>query len=370
MNDTHQDQQMTAFYQPGVAVEDLQLILDRTPVSVWHALRGQRIFITGGTGFIGCWLLEALIWANRELDLGVRLTVLTRRPDAFREKAPHLANDAIVQLLEGDVNDLGAYSEPVDVVLHAATDVANAVADQRIVFDDIVNGTRQTLALATRCGAVRYLLTSSGAVYGRQPSDMTHVSEQYQGAPDTLQPNTAYGQGKRVSEWLVQNQASQQGLKTGIARVFALLGPYLPLNAQFAAGNFILDGLNQRDIKVGGDGTAQRSYLYAADMVVWLLTILIDGAPDQAYNLGSDHAMSIRELAEAVSDLMYGCDRVTIGATAQPNSPVMRYVPSVDKARTQLNLLQYTDLRSAIRKTIDWRCHSSQVADREQSGNS
>lgn len=346
---------MKQTYQPGVAVDDLRLILERTPVSVWHALRGQRIFITGGTGFIGCWLLEALIWADRQLDLGISLAVLTRRPEAFRKKAPHLANDAIVQLLEGDVNDLRSFTDPVDIVLHAATDVSNAVADQRTVFDDIVNGTRETLALATRCSAQRYLLTSSGAVYGPQPAGMTHVSEQYQGAPDTLHPNTAYGQGKRVSEWLVQNQARKQGFQAGIARVFALLGPYLPLDAQFAAGNFILDGLNQHDIKVGGDGTAQRSYLYAADMVIWLLTILIDGAPGQAYNLGSAQALSIRELAETISDIMYGCERIVMGAEPVPNAPVLRYVPNVDKARVQLNLLEYTDLRSAIRKTIDWR---------------
>lgn len=370
MHETHQELRMKPSYQPGVAVDDLRLILERTPASVWCALRGQRIFITGGTGFIGCWLLEALIWADRQLDLGVSLTVLTRRPDTFRKKAPHLANDGIVQLFEGDVNDLGAFTDPVDIVLHAATDVVNAVTDQRTVFDDIVNGTRETLALATRCGARRYLLTSSGAIYGRQPADMTHVGEQYQGAPDTLQPNTAYGQGKRVSEWLVQNQASQQDLQTGIARVFALLGPYMPLDAQFAAGNFILDGLNQRDIKVGGDGTAQRSYLYAADMVIWLLTILIDGAPGQAYNLGSDQALSIRELAETVSDIIYGGNRVVIGTAAVSNVPALRYVPNVDKARMQLNLLEYTDLRSAIRKTIDWRLHSLQAAGREQFGNS
>ncbi|MFM2086984.1 MAG: hypothetical protein RLZZ237_1853, partial [Pseudomonadota bacterium] len=219
---------MKPIYLPGVADDDLRLILAYTPASVWHALRGQRIFITGGTGFIGCWLLEALIWANTQLNLGVSLTVLTRRPDAFRKKAPHLANNEIVQLLEGDVNDLSAFAGPIDIVLHAATDVANAVADQRTVFDDIVNGTRQTLALAVRCGARRYLLTSSGAVYGRQPADMAHLSEQYQGAPDTLQTNTAYGQGKRVSEWLTQSYARQYGLQTGIVRVFALLGPYLP----------------------------------------------------------------------------------------------------------------------------------------------
>lgn len=339
---------------PGVAADDLELIACHTAPAVWHALAGQRIFITGGTGFIGCWLLETLLWADQQFDLGLHLHVLTRRPEAFIAKAPHLAQHGAVRLVQGDVTDLAHIHDAIDIVLHAATDVANAGSDPRQVFDDIVNGTRETLELARRCGARRYLLTSSGAVYGRQPDAMTHIPEHYAGAPDTLQLGTAYGQGKRVAEWLVQCAGAQHGMETRIARVFALLGPYLPLDAHFAAGNFIRDAMAGQEIKVGGDGTAHRSYLYAADMVIWLLTILVNGASGQAYNLGSDDALSIRQLAAAVSCVLLGEERYSVSAAPVPGAPVQRYIPDVDKARNELNLIVHTDLPSAIRKTADW----------------
>lgn len=346
-------------YQPGIAVDDLQLIMEKTPAEVWQALRGQRIFITGGTGFVGCWLLEALIWANGQLGLELKLTVLSRAPDAFRIKAAHLATHPIVDLVSGDVGDLQDVNGPFDMIVHAATDVANADADPLAAFDNIVGGTRQTLALAARSGASRYLLTSSGAVYGRQPPDLTHIPDDYPGAPDTMSLGSAYGQAKRVSEWLSQCHAQQHGLAVSIARCFALVGPYLPLDAHFAVGNFIRDGLRGDTIQVSGDGTTYRSYLYAADMTVWLLTILINGRAGQTYNLGSERQVTIGELAGYVAGCLGDASKVAIAAAPVTGHPAQRYVPNTDKAKNELQLREYTDLQSAIRKTSDWALRQS-----------
>jgi nucleoside-diphosphate-sugar epimerase len=355
---------MPSTYHPGVSLDDLQLILETTPASVWHALRGQRIFITGGTGFVGCWLLEALIWANQQLSLELSITVLTRNPNAFIAKAPHLARNNIIQLMQGDANDLKKLHDAFDIVIHAATDVVKPDANPVQVFDDIVNGTKETLALAQRSKATRYLLTSSGAVYGRQPHSLSHISENYVGAPETLDIHSAYGQAKRVSEWLAHCHAQHNKLNVSVARCFALLGPYLPLDAQFAAGNFIRDGLNNKTLEVNGDGTACRSYLYAADMVVWLLTILIHGEPNQNYNLGSDQSISIKALAETISTIIYDEHKVSIAAQPKQHAPIQQYVPDITKVKNELNLIPYTDLKTAIRKTIAW-----QVQQREHTAN-
>lgn len=341
-------------YQPGVALDDLQLILTQTPPDVWAALCNQRIFITGGTGFVGCWLLEALLWANEQLDLNLLLSVLSRDTAAFIAKAPHLATHKIVTLIQSDVTTLDTINGPFDSLIHAATDVVKIGDDPIATFDNIVQGTRATLALAQRAGATRYLLTSSGAVYGRQPAAVSHIAENYPGAPDSLDIINAYGQGKRVSEWLAHNIGQQHNIQVKVARCFALLGPYLPLDAHFAAGNFIRDGLNNRTIAINGDGTSSRSYLYAADMTVWLLTMLINGRPQQNYNLGSAHAISIKALADTVSDIIYGENKVTIAQQPIANAPIQQYVPDVNKAQQELALAQYTDLPSAIQKTIVW----------------
>ncbi|MDF3012834.1 MAG: NAD-dependent epimerase/dehydratase [Cellvibrio sp.] len=221
-------------------------------------------------------------------------------------------------------------------------------------FDKIVQGTSAALALTQRSGATRFLLTSSGAVYGRQPTALSHMPESYPGAPDSLDTINAYGQGKRVSEWLAHNLGQQHNIQVKVARCFALLGPYLPLDAHFAAGNFIRDGLNNHTIAINSDGTSNRSYLYAADMTVWLLTMLINGRPLQNYNLGSGQAVSIKALAETVSDIIYGENKVTIARQPTANAPIQQYVPDVSKAQQELGLAQYTDLASAIQKTIVW----------------
>jgi nucleoside-diphosphate-sugar epimerase len=348
-------------YQPGVSRDDLGLILEKTSESVWDALCAQRIFITGGTGFVGCWLLEGLLWANQELELGLSITILSRNPDAFIAKAPHLATHNIVTMIQGDVSDLHNIKDTFDIVIHAATDVAKANANPISVFNDIVQGTTETLKLAQRCKATRYLLTSSGAVYGRQPASLTHMPESYLGAPDVGDVNNAYGQAKRVSEWLAHSSAAQNDLVVNVARCFALIGPYLPLDAHFAVGNFIRDALDNKTIAVSGDGTTLRSYLYAADMIVWLLTILVNGRPTENYNLGSDQTISIKNLAETVSSIVHNENRVSVATAPDLHKPIQQYVPDITKARTELNLHPYTDLHSAIQKTVDWGIQKNEL---------
>jgi len=338
-------------YRPGVGADDLQLMLARTAPQVWDALRGQRLFVTGGTGFIGTWLLEGLLWADQALDLRLAITVLSRNPAAFEARTPHLARHPAVTLETGNTRDLSRFGGSFDTVLHMATDVVHPAADPVEVFDDIVDGTKQALALAQRCGARRFMLTSSGAVYGPQPPGMTHVPEDYKGAPDLTATGSAYGQGKRVAEWLTHCQRERHGLQTQITRIYALGGPYLPLDAQFAMGNFVNDCLHKRPITISGDGTPHRSYLYAADLVVWLLTILVRG-DGHAYNVGSSEAISIADLARRVARRLGGNDIRILQAPVPGRAPAY-YVPDTSRAAA-LGLAPTRSLDESIARTAAW----------------
>jgi nucleoside-diphosphate-sugar epimerase len=343
---------------PGpLPIADLDLILEHTQ-SLWPEMRGQRIFITGGTGFFGRWLLESFCHANRELNLGARATILTRNPAAFMAKCPHLQAELALTLHAGDVRDFEFPPGEFSHVIHAATETT-AAHDPLRLLSTIVGGTERALQFAVQAGAAKFLLTSSGAVYGRQPAELTHVPESYLGGPDPLDPASVYGEGKRASELmcaLYQQAVARNGrtFEAKIARCWAFCGPRLPLDAHFAIGNFIGDVIAGRPISIGGDGMPRRSYLYAADLAIWLWTILFRGPALFPINVGSAHDVSILELAETVVAALAPGMPIHVAKQAVQGAAPSRYVPSVERAQTLLGLRPIVGLDDAIRRTFAW----------------
>jgi nucleoside-diphosphate-sugar epimerase len=345
----------------SIIAEDIRRVLLRTQ-SLWHDMRAASVFVTGATGFFGIWLLETLLAANREFSLGMRIMPLSRDPAAFAKKAPRLAYDPAVTWIPGDVRDFPFPTGTITHVIHAATESTpnlNASAQQAI-FDVCVDGTRRVLALAHDKRVARMLFTSSGAVYGRQPPELSHLPEGFAGGPDPLDRHSAYAEGKRAAEFLCGLAASDSvaPVAVSIARCFAFVGPHLPLDLHFAIGNFIRDSLVGGPIRISGDGTPFRSYLYAADLVEWLITILLRGRSGRAYNVGSEAAVSILELAALVADITAsiwpdrGRPAVVVGNPPVPGTAPPRYVPSCRRAHDELLLAAATPLESAIRRTV------------------
>ncbi|HEU5350888.1 MAG TPA: NAD-dependent epimerase/dehydratase family protein [Terracidiphilus sp.] len=341
---------------------DLAHVLERTR-PLWERARGGRLFLAGATGFFGAWLLESLAHCNRELDLGVRATVLSRDPEGFLRRMPHLRGESWMQFLSGDVREVALAEdrrgERFDFVVHGASPTLPARAGaRRERLETLIEGTRRMLELAKAGEAKAMLYVSSGAVYGRQPEEVSRIPEEYTGAPDCLDPDAAYGEGKRVAEMMCVHHAEETGLPIAIARCFAFVGPHLPLDAHFAIGNFVGDALAGRMIRVNGDGTPTRSYLYAADLAVWLWTLLLRapelGGSPAAFNVGSDEAVSIAELARTVAEEVNPRCAVEIATVAVPAAAKQQYVPSVEKAERVLGLRAWIGLREAIRRTAAW----------------
>lgn len=330
-------------------------ILNHT-ADIWQDLRGGRIFLTGGTGFFGCWLLESFTAASDRFELNCPVYVLTRSPENFRAKAPYLASHPAVTLVRGDVSDFQFPTGSFSHVIHAAADANPAVSCARplLVLDTIVQGTRRVLEFTAASGASRFLLTSSGAVYGSQPPSLERVPEGFTGAPDVAEASSVYGEGKRMAELLCSMFGRAYGLECLIARCFAFVGPYLPLDIHFAIGNFIRDCLANQPIRIAGDGTPYRSYLYAADLAIWLWTILLRGQAGLCYNVGSEHALSIAELAAMVAASLHSSSEIRIEGRAMPDKAPARYVPETTRARKELGLLQWIALDDAIRGTAAW----------------
>jgi nucleoside-diphosphate-sugar epimerase len=341
---------------------DLDNILSRTE-PLWQELRGQRILITGATGFFGCWLLESFGWANDRLNLNASVVGLSRNPGVLAQKAPHLARNPAISLHAADVRTGDFPQGEFSHVIHAATEASARLNRQAPLqmFDTIMEGTRRTLQFSGACSASRFLHVSSGAVYGTQPQPLTNATESFTGGPDPLDAANAYAEGKRAAELLCSLAASPNCGVT-VARCFAFVGPGMPLDAHFAIGNFIGDRLRSREIRIKGDGTAVRSYLYASDLMVWLWTILFKGQSRRAYNVGSEEAIDIASLAREVAAALPPEVAVNVASRATPGGSVHRYVPSTARAREELGLTVEVPLREAIRRTYTWFSESA-IAD-------
>lgn len=332
---------------------DLDHVLELTR-SAWDAVRGERVFFTGGTGFIGSWLLESLARANDRLATGIQATVLSRDPRAFARRMPWLASRADITLWRGDVRSFSFPEGRFGCIIHGATDSRASVqqADPALLVETIVNGTQRVLEFAATAHVPHALFLSSGAIYGPQPADLERIPETWAGAPDPMNAGATYGEAKRLAEHLCR-LASGERHGVRIARLFAIVGPRLPLDDNFAAGNFLRDALAGGPIEVQGDGRPLRSYLHAADVAAWLVRILVDGRPAHPYNVGSPQPVSIAELAGAVARVHGPGVDVRIGRPPA-GGPPPRYVPDVTRARAELGLEPLIDLESGLRRTLAW----------------
>lgn len=293
-------------------------------------LKNKKIFITGGTGFFGKWMLESLLFANDLHKLNVKATVLTRNPSRFNAEFPLLASR--VQLQEGDVRTFNLSQEKYDYLLHMATDENHrlTVQDPQSMFDIIANGTRHALGFAYINDVKKVLFTSSGVVLSKEVN--------------------VYKEGKKKAEEMCDTY-KDSGMEVKIARVFCSVGAYLPLNKHFAIGNFINDVLHGNAIQVKSDGKSVRSYLYMADTAIWLWNILFKGEPFHRYNVGSDKSIDMLGLANVVAQSVK--PPVGVNVIGGKSDSMPRYVPLLTKEKT-LGLKQYIDLSDAIQRTIKW----------------
>lgn len=318
-------------------------------------LTNKRLFITGGTGFFGIWLLSALRLLQKK-GINLQVTVLSRNPEGFLLRYPHFRGQSWLSFVAGDVCDFNIPPQEFDLLLHAATETSMAAhAEQWRMFDNIVLGTRRVLELARKCSVRRVLLVSSGAVYGVQPPHQIHQPDDSQLACNPLIASSSYGEGKRVMELMGAILQQESGIECLSARCFAFCGPGLPLDTHFAIGNFIRDALFREQITVQGDGSPLRSYLYGADLAVWLLYLLLEGKSGQSYNVGSDQALTIKDLAARVRDLLSPGKPIKILNVAEA-SPESRniYVPAIDRAR-ELGCRPWTTLDDSLKLTAEFQ---------------
>jgi dTDP-glucose 4,6-dehydratase len=318
-------------------------------------LRGKRLLITGGTGFIGIWLLETIAWLNDQWDQPCRIYLPTRSPERFIRKVPHLVRADIV-LLSGDVRAFEYPDDRCDMIIHAAApaDPHALDHDPLSVASIIVDGTRRALDLAAQKRVESFLLVSSGAVYGSQPPELERMPEDYMGAPDLANPRSAYGEAKRYAEVLCALYREKFGVPIRIARPFTFVGPYQDIDAGFAVTDFLKEGLQGLPLHIRGDGTTIRSYCYASDLTIALWKVLLEAPTGRAYNVGSEEPISILELAYRVAAVLDHSIEISVARTPIQGRLPARYVPDTSRGKAELGLTIRVDLHVALMRTLSW----------------
>tara|TARA_B100001245_G_C22890351_1_gene428732 strand:+ start:83 stop:1030 length:948 start_codon:yes stop_codon:yes gene_type:complete len=311
----------------------------------------MNILITGGTGFFGKSILSYLkksVYSN-----GIKkFFINSRNPESIKSFFNLEDFPFEISFFKHDLREKIEFDQSIDYIIHAGAESGTSlgITDPITMRNVVVEGTKNVLDFAKINNIKRILFISSGAIYGKQPSNIKAIKEDYLNSPDILDPKNAYACSKRQAENLCSLYHHHYGIDFVIARCFAFLGPYLPLNQHFAIGNFILDGLSENDILINGDGKTIRSYLFADDLSDWLFKILLNGKSGEAYNVGSNENITIHDLAKLVSKCFNSKPQIKI--IGKPSEFVDRYVPNVDKIKNDLMATQNTTLIDGIIKTI------------------
>lgn len=312
------------------------------PAYAWNTIRGgalggRTLFVTGASGFAGSWVLAAIARLNARLAAPIAVRALSREP--------HYSTDPWLTWVRGDVRE---FRDDVraDLVLHAGlSSAATPAGGDAELRDTAVRGIENVMAHAKRSGASRVLVLSSGAVYG---SSSGPVAES--GILGALDAGDTYAAAKRDVEAIAHaNGGTDRDVV--IARLFTCIGPGYRHHGHLAHVSLLEDAQARRTLTLRSDGKAIRSYLYGADLAVWLLTLLC-GSGSDVVNVGSDVPMTIHALAQRIARASgRGSDPVVTGTERDTRRPF--FVPDISRARTRYSLAPWTTVELAIKRTLE-----------------
>jgi nucleoside-diphosphate-sugar epimerase len=309
----------------------------------------SSLLVIGGSGFFGKSILDAYRRGNLAKWQITKIYIFSRNATSLEVTNPELLCES-VSLINGDIATCD--SLPIaDYIVHAAasSDALKYIEAPEIERKNILSGTINfcNLMRSKEAAASKIIYVSSGAVYGRSTQSKTKFCEEEEFSTlNVIAENKRhYSAAKRDSEKKII-ELGNSGSRVAIARCFAFIGKYLPRDQHFAIGNFIQDGLDRRPINVDAQKKVYRSYMYADDLVEWLMTIAENAKEDcPIFNVGSDEVIEIRDLAKLVGDF-YNVDVKTKQWTEERQD---FYIPSVDKARQELGLKINYFIKDAIK---------------------
>lgn len=280
----------------AIALEDISRVLADTVIP-WHKLDTATVLITGSTGLIGKTLTDVLLAYAAKSQTPPKLVLpvrnIAKAIGFFGAQNPQL------ELIEWDADQPLCYEGRVDYILHCAAQTSSKGFVEQPVETAVASfcGTRNLLEFAKQKKVKGIVYLSTMEVYGTPQTD-DKIGEDYVGVIDPLNVRNCYPESKRLCENLCVSYYSEYGLPTYIARLTQTFGPGVQADDQRVFAEFARCAIEQTDIILHTKGETKRNYLYTADAVRALLTVMLCGHPGQAYNLANEQTYcSIYEMA-------------------------------------------------------------------------
>lgn len=302
-----------------------------------------RILVTGGSGFIGSHLCDALI------EQGHDVLCVDNLFSGSRDNVRHLLGNSYFEFIRHDITQ-PFYAE-VDQIYHLACP-ASPVHYQYNPIKTIktnVMGTINMLGLAKRIRA-KILLASTSEVYGN-PS--THPQKEgYWGNVNPIGIRSCYDEGKRVAETLMMDYHRQNGVDIRIVRIFNTYGPRMAIDDGRVISNFIVQALRGEALTIYGDGTQTRSFCYISDMVGGLIRMMEADGLTGPINLGNPVESTILEIAEKIQSIAKSKSQITLRPL--PSDDPERRCPDIEMAQSRLHWRPEVSLQTGMKTTVDY----------------
>ena len=308
-----------------------------------------NFLILGASGFIGSWITQSILYANEKLNLNLKVTAVCRVKEKFYSRVS-CTQKSNLNLIEGDLNSMDLRSllidESFDYILHTATSTTLKLGEPKESLLNTTIATRRIIEfLRGQEKKSKFIHLSSGAVYGKLAQNNLHIEE----SQVTGNSLNEYALCKLTIERLLI-EASDQGIIYGSSpRLFAFYGPHLPIDAQFAIGNFMHDAKYNKRIIVTGNPNTTRSYLYPTDLISWILALWVN-PPNYVTHIGSSKSITMEALAKAVSKV-YGGVPIFF---ENPNKQAFHYVPETGVIEKNFGVSQRVSLEEGLVRWENW----------------